>query len=468
MHPRQRIAVLKPQIALLNPRNRFARGVLGAWLFNDDGGLRGIGAAPTENYPPRIHDAGPYLADAYELTSGPDEMRSVDSPWGSGVYFPAGNYGEIRNDWGKFWNGLTAISTFAICRNRTASQRSNILTAGYSSTSTAKFAFEFTFGNNLYYYSRAGTEGAQGVTSVQTFSANEWHVVGGSGRVVNGGGVYKLFVDGKRIATTGTPNHSYSSFNGNFGTWPCRLGATDYTNTTWANIDIVFCMHWGWELTEEDFASLAADPYQAFHGVESSRYADFLLGEPPVPHYIVSLPKNTGQTVVSGDRTFIVEAASAAIAKNFVEALKDGDTGSWDDASATLVEATTEKYAGSTWRIKISGKPVPAPDLADVYYVAQTGDGIDEIGAGLVAALKGPGAQIPTAAYSGGTLTVAGAAENLGDRRLSVEITPPGAVKPIPIVTGMPVSDITDNGAIGAALSFKITDTGLPQLKSSA
>jgi hypothetical protein len=462
MHPRQRIAALKPQLARLDPRNRFAHGVLGAWLMNDDGGLRAIGAGATENYPDVIHDAGPYGAHVYELIGGEDEMRTVDSEWGQGVYFPAGNYGEFRNDWGKFWNGLTAISTFAICRNRTASQRTNILTAGLSGTSTTKFAFEFTFGNNLYYYSRAGTEGAQGVTSTQTFSANEWHVVGGSARVVNGGGVYKLYSDGAEIATTGTPFHSYDSYNGAFGTWDCRLGGLDYGQITWANIDIVFCMHWGWELTAADMASLAVSPYQAFHGPEVVRYADVFLGGSPVSYYLVDLPRNLGAQRVEGVKTMIVDAASEEIAKNIAASRFEGDS-DWGSANATLLEPAVNAYDGATFRVKITGKPVPSPDLVDVSYTAATTDALADVAEGIVAALNAT-KQLTAANWSSPNITIPGATEGLGDRRVVVEITPKGAASPITWTDGLPVKSITHGGSSGDDLTIEMADTGMPRI----
>jgi len=286
MHPRQRYVPLKPQIAQLNPNSRFGRGVLGAWLINDDGGIRA--ASATENYPELILDAGPYSCHVYENTSSPDEMLTVDSPWGQGVYFPTGNYGEIRNDWGKFWAGLTAVSTFAIVRRRTAGAQTNILNTGQLGTSTTKLQFDFTSANKLRYGTRAGIEGLQNVVSDRTYGANEWFVVGGTARIVNGGGVYRLYTNGEQIATTGTPLHSYSSFSAGYGGWKCHLGGIDYTLTTWADVDIAFCMHWGWELTPEDMASLYSDPFQAFYRPELARFEN-LLTEAQVSYFLVNL-----------------------------------------------------------------------------------------------------------------------------------------------------------------------------------
>jgi hypothetical protein len=463
MHPRQRYAPLKPQIAQLNPNSRFGRGVLGAWLINDDGGIRA--ASATENYPELILDAGPYSCHVYELMSSPDEMLTVDSPWGQGVYFPTGNYGEIRNDWGKFWAGLTAVSTFAIVRRRTTGALTNILNTGYSSTTNAKLQFDFTSADKLRYGARAGTEGLQNVVSDRTYGANEWFVVGGTARIVNGGGVYQLYTNGVQIASTGTINHSYSAFDGSFGTWKGHLGGLDYTLNVWANVDIVFCMHWGWELTPEDMAGLYLDPYQAFYRPELSRYEDSLTEE-QVSYFIVNLAKNTGQNIRENVRTVLVDAPSAQIARDMAESLYEGDA-DWDDSAATLLEAATDPYAGSRWRIRVSGAPVPSPDIVDVSYTAQAGDDLGAVLDGLVAVLNGPGTPINTASRSGGTLTVAEGSQSYGDRTVTIEITPSGSSLPLPNRVGLPVDTITHQGSAGSGLGISFLDTGLPRILST-
>lgn len=467
MHPRQRVAVLKPQISLLNPRNKFAHGLLGAWLFNDDGGLRAIGAGVTENYPEIITDSGPFGYHCYEIEHSRDEMLTCDSPWGQGVTFVTGNYGELKEDWGKHWDGAPAVSTFAIVRRRTTGHQTNILTAGQLGTTTYKLDFSFTQYDELHYKTRAGSESAQGVTSSGDYSHTNWMTCGGTAKPINGGGRAALYADGVQVAYDDGLSHSFDNYDGGYGSWHPHLGGIDYGLVTWADIEIVLCMHWAWELSAEDMLSLHNDPFQAYHRVDPTRYADVVLGEVPVPHYIITLPKKQGQTVVSGDRTLIVEAATAELARDYAEARKVGDTASWADADVTLVEDATDKYVGSTWRIKISGKPVPSPDAVDVSYTAQASDGIDEVGNGLKAALQGPGGNLSTANWAGGVLTVAGAAESLGDRSVTVEITPPGAAAPIPNRTGGPIGTITDEGAVGAALTVEITDAGLPQLKAS-
>lgn len=66
------------------------------------------------------------------------------------------------------------------------------------------------------------------------------------------------------------------------------------------------------------------------------------------------------------------------------------------------------------------------------------------------------GGQGPAASYDSGTntLTAAVASDNLGDQTLIVEITPPGAKRPVPQLVGT----ITDKGSAGAALTVVLQD----------
>ena len=463
MHPRQQYAPLKPQIGLLNRNNRFGKGVLAAWLCSERSGAHGVEKNGAKN----VYDYGPYGCDAVSSSTAPDEFKTVVSPYGPAIFFDSPYRGVFRKDFGKFWNGLESVSVAAAVHRRAASTKDTIIGVGFGST-TEKFVLDFGTDNKIRVGARATSGGLQYVKTDNTFaSTSDWYFVVGTVKLESGGGEHHIFVNGIDKPVSGTLNHSADAFDGTYGSTDCTLGGIDYPMTTWSIWDMAFCYVWAWELQEADAVALMQDPYQMFYRPESSRYADIILEEDPMPHYMITLPTKQGQTIISGDRTLIVEAATSEIARDFAEARKAGDTASWDDATVTLVEDSTDEYAGSIWRIKISGKPVPSPDRVDVSYTAQSGDGIDEIGNGLAAALRAPGGLIPTAAYSGGTLTIAGAAENLGDRSVTVEITPSDATLPIPNRTGGPVGDITHEGVQGAALLVELSDAGLPQLKAS-
>jgi hypothetical protein len=221
-------------------------------------------------------------------------------------------------------------------------------------------------------------------------------------------------------------------------------------------------MHWGWELTPEDMASLYADPFQAFYRPELSRFEN-LITEAQVSYFIVNLEKNTGQNITENVRTVVVDAPSSDAAKDMAESLFEGDA-DWDDATATLVEAASDPYAGSTWRIRVSGAPVPSPDIVDVEYVAQASDSLSAVLDGLIALLNGPGSPIRSASRVGNTLTVAGAGESLGDRTVTIDITPAGSRTPVPNRVGLPVDTITHQGSSGSALGIAFLDTGLPRV----
>jgi hypothetical protein len=453
----------KPNAFILNPANKFAHGVLAAFTMSDVGSR-----TPPAKYGGNIvYDRGPLGMKAYWAGENLADFKYVLSPYGPAAWFDTGFRGSFDNEWGKHWDGLNACSTVAVARRREAATHDTILTAGLFGTSTTKLEFAFETSNKLWYGVRPGTQAIVGSRTDTTFaSTSKWYFVAGTSKIRNGENNTKIYVDGILQPSTDQGSCSFDTFDAQFGSWDCNVGGIDYGALTWSKQDLAFCYHFGWELTQEDVQALMADPYQMFRHDRFAPYARTLIGG-PVPHYMITLPKKQGQTIVSGDRTLVVEAATAELARDYAEARKVGDTASWADATVTLVEDATEKYAGSTWRIKISGKPVPSPDAVDVSYTAQAGDSLDNVGAGLVTALKGPGGNLSTAAWAGGVLTIAGAAENLGDRSVAIEITPPGASSPIPNRSGGPIGTITDEGSVGAALTAEITDAGLPQLKAS-
>jgi hypothetical protein len=158
----------------------------------------------------------------------------------------------------------------------------------------------------------------------------------------------------------------------------------------------------------------------------------------------------------------IIDAASEDIAKNLAASRFDGDS-DWTQAEATLLEPATAAYAGAKFRVRITGKPVPSPDLIDVSYTADSDDNLGDVAEGIVAALNATG-QLTSANWSTPNIVIPGATEALGDRRLVVEITPAGASAPIAFTDGLPVKSLTDGGAVGADLKIEMADTGMPRI----
>jgi hypothetical protein len=107
------------------------------------------------------------------------------------------------------------------------------------------------------------------------------------------------------------------------------------------------------------------------------------------------------------------------------------------------------------YRVRVGGSN---GDIASVLYIAQSFDLVDDIGNGLVALLNNT-PNISNASYDSATkiLTIAGAADSLGDRNVSVEVLHPGLNQPL---TSSPlIGTITDEGSSGDALTVVLNLT---------
>jgi hypothetical protein len=450
----------KPNAFILNPANKFAHGVLAAFTMSDVGSR----TAPSKFGGNIVYDRGPLGMKAYWAGENLGDFKYVMSPYGPAVWFDSGFRGSFDNEWGKHWKGLNACSTVAVVRRRDAAILDTILTAGLFGTSTTKLEFAFETSNKLWYGVRPGTQGIAGARTDTTFpSTTKWYFVAGTTKIRNGENNTKLYVDGIEQPSTPQGTCSFDTFDAQFGSWDCNVGGIDYGATTWSKQDLAFCYHFGWELTHEDVRALMADPYQMFRHDRYSAYATTVAGDGVVPFYLVNLPKiNAGETRVGGAENMVVEAASTDGAKAGAGATFRGDV-DWSQASATLLEAG-QKYEGSKWRIRVSGANPGDPDIIDVEYTAVTDDAIADVGTALANLIKAQGVVINNAAYSSLVLTVAGAADNLGDRTVAIDITPAGAAEPMTLVTDEPVGTITHQGAAGAALTIALTDTGIPRV----
>ena len=177
-----------------------------------------------------------------------------------------------------------------------------------------------------------------------------------------------------------------------------------------------------------------------------------------MPAYLVTLDRTKcGHQLMHGADAMAVFAASETIAKQMAAAKYPMDGAAWiNDGTATEIVAGTN-WLGWTFKVRVlgglaEGAGVEADGAAEVSLTA-TGaaqDTMDEIGALLATALNA----LPTianAAYNSttNTLTVAGAADGLGDQQIEVDIIPPGGESSIAGLVGT----IVDGGASGDALT---------------
>lgn len=177
-----------------------------------------------------------------------------------------------------------------------------------------------------------------------------------------------------------------------------------------------------------------------------------------MPAYLCTLNRTRGgHTTKNGADAMVVFAATTAKALQVADSFYGGDGGRFvADGTATEIAAAAN-WIGWTFKVNISGglaagAGVNADGSADVVLTA-TGaaqDTIDEIAAVLVTALNA----LPTianASYDAGTqtLTAAGAADNLGDKKLTVQIIPPNGNSSCAAFVGA----IVNQGAANAALT---------------
>lgn len=179
-----------------------------------------------------------------------------------------------------------------------------------------------------------------------------------------------------------------------------------------------------------------------------------------MPAYLVTLDRSKGgHTLVHGADAMVVFATTTAEAKQLAAAQYEGDGLAWiNDATATEVTAAAD-WNGWTFAVDVIGGAAPIS-------VATTGTAtdntVDKIAAALVVALNAT-PTIAAASYSASTnvLTVAGAADNLGDLSLAVSITPPEGKTPVDALVGT----IVDGGAEADPLTVVLPAdaTAVPQ-----
>ncbi len=172
-----------------------------------------------------------------------------------------------------------------------------------------------------------------------------------------------------------------------------------------------------------------------------------------MPAYLVTLDRTkSGHTIVQGADAMVIFAASATAAKQAAAAKFEGDgLAGLHDSTASVIGAGTD-WQGWTFRVAILGGFGTGGD--EPRTVAVVGDAtdntVDVIAAALVVALNALDG-IANAAYNAttNTLTVAAAADALGDQKLEVSIIPPGGSASIASLVGT----ITDGGVAAADLT---------------
>lgn len=175
-----------------------------------------------------------------------------------------------------------------------------------------------------------------------------------------------------------------------------------------------------------------------------------------MPAYLVQLkPELSGQYLMDGANTHVVFAADAAEARSAVEARYNNDVDAiWGDSAVVDVTEIVADADFEDWTLRLSlYAPGSREPLVSVDAVGVGGDGVDNIAATAVTALNAT-SPIANASYegTGNVLTVAGAADNLGDHTLDVQWIPPwGAARFTPFE-----GSITDGGTAGSAVTVAL------------
>lgn len=159
-------------------------------------------------------------------------------------------------------------------------------------------------------------------------------------------------------------------------------------------------------------------------------------------------PAVGGKSTVNGTKVQIVEADDAATARSLASGVQESDS-TWSDATAldTSGESAAD-YTGYSYRVVVAEATAGGTVKADVTHVGIAADDVDDIGAALVILLNAT-ADIANASYAANVLTAAAIADGLGDHKLTVTATPPGAFAPVPELIGA----IVDEGIAAAVLT---------------
>lgn len=168
-----------------------------------------------------------------------------------------------------------------------------------------------------------------------------------------------------------------------------------------------------------------------------------------MPAYYVTLNREkVGMTLPEGADSLILFADDATMAKQLAQAHFSFSDAHWNSGYATVTEvAAASDWNGWTFRVTVA--PGESSQIQVTKVADATDNTIDEIAAALVVLLNAT--SIDNAAYNSTTqvLTVAGAADALGDKELKVEIIPPNGFDSVASLVGT----IVDAGSSGDAVT---------------
>jgi hypothetical protein len=166
-----------------------------------------------------------------------------------------------------------------------------------------------------------------------------------------------------------------------------------------------------------------------------------------------------GKTNLDEVDLLVVEAPTSTVAKDLANSRVENDS-SWADATVEEVVSAGD-YAGTRFTIRVGGLDI-------LTYTATASQTMANIGTAIAAALAASGKGFSQAAWSGSTLTVAGAGNLKGDQSLEVQVRFPGTTKDSENPAGGIVGTIVDEGAQGSALTVQLLDTGMPRIIGEA
>lgn len=176
--------------------------------------------------------------------------------------------------------------------------------------------------------------------------------------------------------------------------------------------------------------------------------------------FLVQVPVECGQMLVNGANAMLVYANDATDAKAICEARNPGTSKSmWSGATTTAIAAGADLEG---WRLHVNILGVAGADITVTGAAAAT---VDSIGALAVTALNAT-APIAHAAYNSSTnvLTIAGTADNLGDKTVVCEMLPPVTYGNPKIAVPSFVTTIVNAGSAGDALSAVLVQSTIPTI----
>jgi len=163
--------------------------------------------------------------------------------------------------------------------------------------------------------------------------------------------------------------------------------------------------------------------------------------------FIVTLPTESGHTERNNCNTIVCWANTGSEAITLAGANFAGDS-NWANATATAIVATD--FSGYRFRVKIDGSTPDTPYL-DVSVNGDATNKTPDLLAGLMVTALNATGKVANAAYNSSTnvLSVAGAADGIGNKTFAIEFYPPGSET---AVTSM-FSSLVMGGSAGSALT---------------